>query len=246
MKTLLHFLILLTFTMQLNAQNPFPFSNNEATLDTIAFDAGLTFIDVSPKFDDTTTFISKELSVTVRIKNYSDSAISNFQLEYILLNWSYYQPKIDTFTNTLNIGDSIDFTFTKKFHSPIGYYTIQAIVKLNTDINHGNDTIRRTYFGYNDYQSLQTSKGNHFWLGQNRPNPAISQAQIDYFIPTEGIVEFRLYNVLGETLIANSTSATAGKHTINVNTDKLSDGVYYYTLRFNNQQATQRMIIGHR
>ena len=242
MKILLHFLILLAITIQLNAQNTIPFSNNNHKLDTLKYDVGLTFIDLSPKFHDTTG-ISKDLSVTVRIKNYGDTAISNFQLEYLML-CSNCQPIIDTFTNTLNIGDSTDFIFTKTFHCPVLYYTIQAVVKLGTDMNRANDTIRSTYFGYNDFPGFQTSKGNHFWLGQNRPNPAISQAQIDYFIPTEGVVEFRLYDVLGKTIISNSTSSTAGKHIINVNTEKLEEGVYYYILRFNNQQATHKMIIG--
>ena len=246
MKTLLHFLILLAITIQLNAQNAIPSSNNNYKLDTLKYDAGLTFIDLSPKYNDTLTGISKDLSVTVRIKNYGDTAISNFQLEYLLIECSNCQPIIDTFTNTLNIGDSIDFTFTKTFHCPIFYYTMQAVVKLGTDMNRTNDTIRRIYVGYNDLSGFQTSKGNHFWLGQNRPNPAISQTQIDYFIPTEGVVEFRLYDVLGKTIIANSTSSTAGKHIINVNTDKLAEGVYFYTLRFNNQQATHKMIIGNR
>lgn len=100
------------------------------------------------------------------------------------------------------------------------------------------------YFGYNDLFGFDPPKDNHFWLAQSHPNPSVSQADIDYFIPTAGRLEFRLYDAMGRTLKANTISTMAGKSSIKVNTENLEKGIYYYTLRFDNQQITHKMIIG--
>jgi hypothetical protein len=81
-------------------------------------------------------------------------------------------------------------------------------------------------------------------LGQNVPNPALSQTDIPYFLPTDGKVKLELTDVVGKSvLVLTDESKSSGLHTFSFNTGQLNAGLYFYTLTFNGERITRRMII---
>ena len=85
----------------------------------------------------------------------------------------------------------------------------------------------------------------NFSVNQNAPNPSDKQADFLFTNPSNGTVQFTLYNILGETVKQNTISATKGDNHFILNTADLSAGVYLYTFRSGNATVTRRMTVSH-
>jgi hypothetical protein len=85
----------------------------------------------------------------------------------------------------------------------------------------------------------------NFTVSQNAPNPSDKSADFLFTNPTNGNVQFTLYNILGETVKQNTISATKGDNHYILNTADLSAGVYLYTFRSGNATVTRRMTVSH-
>ncbi|MBK7965849.1 MAG: T9SS type A sorting domain-containing protein [Bacteroidetes bacterium] len=85
---------------------------------------------------------------------------------------------------------------------------------------------------------------NDFGMSQNYPNPAVQNTTFEYMIPTQGQVRIVLHDMIGQevSVIADQNMA-AGKHTVQLNTAGYAPGLYTYTLVYEGQQITKRMII---
>lgn len=87
----------------------------------------------------------------------------------------------------------------------------------------------------------------NFSLGQNYPNPFNPSTTIEYSIPSSDIIHWvslRVYNVLGESVadLVNEPQA-AGRHSISFNAERLSSGMYFYTLRTHGSTLTRRLLL---
>jgi len=100
------------------------------------------------------------------------------------------------------------------------------------------------------YQALITSvndiesSANGLNLGQNQPNPFKHSTTISYQLPDEGFVSLKVYNVLGnEVATLVNSNQTRGKHSVQCNADDLPAGMYYYTIRFNDEARSNKMLL---
>lgn len=85
---------------------------------------------------------------------------------------------------------------------------------------------------------------NNFGLSQNYPNPSYSATSIDYVIPEFGNVKLTVTDLLGQTIaVLADGNEGAGLHTVSINTNDLAAGMYIYTLNYNGEQITKRMIV---
>jgi hypothetical protein len=85
----------------------------------------------------------------------------------------------------------------------------------------------------------------NFTVSQSVPNPSDKQADFTFTNPTNGNVQFTLYNILGENVKSTTISATRGENRFTLNTSDLPAGVYLYTFRSGASTVTRRMTVTH-
>jgi hypothetical protein len=85
---------------------------------------------------------------------------------------------------------------------------------------------------------------NSYYLFQNYPNPFNPSTKISYKVGEPGLVQLKVYNVLGVE-VANLVNEykNAGDHSADFNALNLSSGVYFYSLSVNNFTQTRKMIL---
>lgn len=81
-------------------------------------------------------------------------------------------------------------------------------------------------------------------LGQNVPNPTNGNTVINYSIADAGNVALTVYDVTGKQVMTfNQGRQSTGDYKIEINTNSLQAGVYFYTLTVDGKQATRRMVV---
>ncbi|RLD67686.1 MAG: hypothetical protein DRI84_01780, partial [Bacteroidetes bacterium] len=214
------------------------YTSNDETCESIrataaALDVGVSLL-ISPK--DTTPYGANV--VTVRIKNYGTAPLTSCDVKY------YVNSPTNSVTETwtgaaLNMGDSVDFTFTQTYNAPVGYYQVCGLTMLTGDADATNDKTCKTVLS-SGFDEL-TENGMKLW--QNIPNPANGQTIVEYEIPSSGKIRFEMVDVIGQSIMLVEEDATAGRHKISINADKLAAGIYYYTLEFDGYRLTKKMIV---
>ena len=81
-------------------------------------------------------------------------------------------------------------------------------------------------------------------LYQNYPNPFNPDTKILFSIESNSKVELILFNVLGQEVrkIVNK-EMKKGFHSVNLKANDLNSGVYYYTLKTDNEKITKKMLL---
>lgn len=83
-----------------------------------------------------------------------------------------------------------------------------------------------------------------FQLNQNYPNPFNPSTKIDFSIPSTGLVQLKVYNVLGQevaTLV--NENMTVGSHSVTFDASRLASGIYLYKLVTGNFVSTKKMVL---
>lgn len=85
---------------------------------------------------------------------------------------------------------------------------------------------------------------NGYLLEQNYPNPASRAASISFYIPNDTYVSLKVYNILGvEIKELAGKNYSRGKHNLLFETNYLSDGLYFYSLKADNFTSSKKFII---
>ena len=81
-------------------------------------------------------------------------------------------------------------------------------------------------------------------LSQNQPNPASGTTLIQYEIQNNSNVTLQIFDNSGKIIASlNQGNQSAGRHEININSENLNSGSYYYSLIAGNKRLTKKMII---
>jgi len=81
-------------------------------------------------------------------------------------------------------------------------------------------------------------------LTQNYPNPFNPSTQINYNIAEGGLLNLKVYNILGiEVATLVNEYKPAGSYQVSFDGNDLSSGVYIYSLSVNNFTKTRKMIL---
>lgn len=83
-----------------------------------------------------------------------------------------------------------------------------------------------------------------FFVKQNFPNPFNPTTRIEFVIPTDNLVQIKVYNVLGmEVATLLNEYRQAGTHSIEFNACNLSSGIYFYKAVSGNISEIKKMIL---
>ncbi|GEM_PF-5948653 len=97
---------------------------------------------------------------------------------------------------------------------------------------------------FTDLEDTKISTPDQFALKQNYPNPFNPSTNIPFKLAEAGKVTLNIYSIVGqkvETLISKKMSA--GSHSVTFNASDLSSGVYLYSLKFNGENKTNKMML---
>ncbi|MFA6437794.1 MAG: T9SS type A sorting domain-containing protein [Bacteriovoracaceae bacterium] len=85
---------------------------------------------------------------------------------------------------------------------------------------------------------------HYFQLKQNYPNPFNPSTTISYTIAVGGHVTLTVTDLLGRiSAMPVDQWQNAGEHSVQVHSDDLFSGMYYYTLRIGTHTATKKMLL---
>jgi parallel beta-helix repeat protein len=177
-------------------------------------------------------------TVVVRIKNYGTSPLSTVDVQYKINSQT---PVVETWSGTaLQLGDSVDYTFSTQYNSPIGSsYLLCSKTLLTGDMDNSNDESCGTVIPDGIVEEL--ANGMKLW--QNIPNPARSTTMIQYEIPTGGQVNFEIVDLLGNVIMSTQEKQIGGIHSIEIDASKLSNGVYFYSIEHDGYRMTKQMVV---
>ncbi len=133
--------------------------------------------------------------------------------------------------------------FTQRIpKSADGTYNAIAWIEYPFDADHRNDSTKavavRSYVGLED---VEANAG--FELEQNQPNPFAEETQIGFTLPEAGEAVLTISNNLGQVLKTIKGEYNSGHNVIILKDLDLPEGVYHYTMYYNNQKQMRKMII---
>jgi hypothetical protein len=222
------------------ANDAYPQNDNVCSAITVTaagIDAGVISVLADPSWHDTTK-ITPATIVRVKFVNYGLNSLTSVPLQYQV------GPNTvsEVWAGVANYGDTIDYAFTTTYSSPVGNYQLCAKTNVTNDANATNDSKCKGYFGIIDIGVGETDE-QIFTVNQNEPNPAYGAVGISYSIPQSGKVKFELHNALGQLVMEQQENKVAGNHRIELEASQLSNGIYYYTVEFDNQRITHKMVV---
>jgi hypothetical protein len=182
------------------------------------------------------TSIGQLTEVKVTIRNYGIDTLENVPVAYYI-NGTLIGNEVSA--AKINPGDSIDYVFVTKYVSAAGSYSVCARTQVINDVDQSNDQTCVSVIG----TSINDADNDAFVVEQNQPNPANGQTSIKFYIPKSGIVQFRLVNMAGSVVEEQSTNYDSGNQKIILNANKYQAGIYYYSISFDGQLRTFKMII---
>lgn len=91
--------------------------------------------------------------------------------------------------------------------------------------------------------SIIEPNNNDFKVVANIPNPFSNNTEIVFTLPSEGKVNLKVYNLLGKEVYNTTIAGNTGDNRIPVSAEKLTSGIYLYTLTYNNTTITKKMIV---
>lgn len=85
---------------------------------------------------------------------------------------------------------------------------------------------------------------SEYLLEQNYPNPFNPNTTINYTVKERGFVQLKVYDSIGKlvsTLV--SSIKEGGNYSVHFNSENLSSGLYFYTLRTSSKTITKKMLL---
>jgi len=148
------------------------------------------------------------------------------------------------FPPPLQPGDTLEASvhvFTDSFSVATAYIQVQIGTFRNPGIRTTIDYTATTDPTVNVVEDF-IPKG--YKLSQNYPNPFNPLTQINYNVGEGGLVNLKVYNILGvEVATLVNEYKPAGSYQVSFEGNNLSSGVYIYNLSVNNFTKTRKMIL---
>ena len=140
-------------------------------------------------------------------------------------------------------GDTMEYTFTNTFTvfttTSISDFTVELMLELDEDPFNDKTTIHPcSSTGIDDYV-----KEGGLVLNQNVPNPADDKTRITFLAPHAGQAVMEIFSVTGQKLYSVAVNAQYGENFVDVPTASFAEGMYIYTLQFEDTVLSKKMVI---
>lgn len=134
---------------------------------------------------------------------------------------------VHVFTDQVSIATASVQIEVGTFRNPGDRFVLDFTATTDPSVNVNEENISNTYFLY-----------------QNYPNPFNPSTRISYDVGESGLVQLKVFNILGIAVatLVNEYKQT-GNYSLDFKAEKLSSGVYFYTLSVNNFTHTRKMIL---
>jgi Secretion system C-terminal sorting domain len=175
------------------------------------------FVDYRPAINDGQTFNLEIKNTTDEAVNLIASGLENFANEEVYL---------------------FDINVNK-------FYNLKDENKISISTLHDSRNYQLLIGNENYINNIKKSAVPiSYSLDQNYPNPFNPTTIIRYQITTDGLVQLKIYNILGKeikTLV--NKEQQQGLYEVELNASDLSSGVYFYCLKAGSFSSTKKMIV---
>jgi predicted acyl esterase len=157
--------------------------------------------------------------------------------------------------HTFKAGNKIRVVLTNLDTAPIDTSFLGSNPFVLPVLNNGTNNVFLSTSSYIDLPMVApvaeaSNKGNlnnspqQYTLNQNYPNPFNPSTSITYSIASAGMVELKVYDILGREVktLVNEFKAP-GSYSINFDASGFASGVYFYKIISGNFNAVKRMIL---
>jgi hypothetical protein len=177
---------------------------------------------------------SKGASTHIRWATATEEKSYNFEIERRLINSSVYA-KVGTVQAAGTSSAPQTYEFTDVNLAP-GTYAYR--LKMND--NDGSFA----YFG-NAEVTIGAAAPKEFSLKGNYPNPFNPSTTIEFTVPVSGHATLKVYNVIGQQVatLFDGMAQAEQYNKVSFDASKLSSGIYFSTLEFNNQRLVKKMML---
>ncbi|MEO8591525.1 MAG: T9SS type A sorting domain-containing protein [Flavobacteriales bacterium] len=133
-----------------------------------------------------------------------------------------------------NSGESEEQTSFIYYNSPTQgedwfYTTTTPMIRMGFDPSAGIEAADRS---------------NGIGLGQNFPNPSRNTTMVPYDLATTAPVSFEVRDVSGKVvMVRNEGTKAPGAYRLEISTESLTEGVYFYTMTAGTTRLTKRMTV---
>lgn len=180
--------------------------------------------------------------VKVWLKNFGLNSIDTILLQYSIDG--VYAP-VEVWSDSSIVfgnGDSVLFTFANTFNSVQKNISLCVKTILPNDSYNNNDSLCDNSI-VAVINGIEENKNRNFRIIQNYPNPSDNISTIQYYVPGSGIMQFELYDILGNRLISFPKTVAAGENQISIDISSLLPGMYFYSLEFEKNKFMKKMIV---
>lgn len=161
-----------------------------------------------------------------------------------------FSSEVDSIATTIDFGSTPLAPGETRVVS-LHVFTDNTVNTANVQIQAGtfqnpNNRITHDFIATTD-PTLDVSESdllNSYHLFQNYPNPFNPSTKINYNLGEAGLVQLKIYNVLGvEVATLVNEYKNSGNYSVDFNALNFTSGVYFYSLSVNNFNQTRKMIL---
>ena len=158
---------------------------------------------------------------------------------YLDSNSQIFESFIDTIA--LVLSGTTNYTFKHSYIVP--NLATNATYNVASYIYSPTYAIKQTACVIHYNVGVSTTSIDKWQMEQNTPNPVVKSTSIDYTIPEDGYIMFKVVTVSGQIVYQNQFEAKKGNHSYDMNVESLADGIYYYSMEYNGQRIIKKMTI---
>lgn len=211
-------------------------------------------IKYTPEGDTSWVRLSKMGALDIRYNNF-DFGIDERQNIYVFYPQPYTGVLWDNFCIAKYSSEGALLKKVVNNHYMSQYYYCELFRTDKTGVCYiiGEATVNSNFYNFTyitkvngtvGINNLTTVYDKDFSLQQNYPNPFNSSTEIKFNLPKAGNVKIVVYDITGKELqTITNKFYTSGNQSVNFNADKLSSGVFFYKVSYENFSLIKKMVL---